>query len=817
MDAGALGRGAEVSHPQAFHTSCRSGVEGISGFQINAASPRLTREQLSALARAHARYEAPHDLPYEPTADEMQAFPVALKLMMDPVLGPVASRTQYVGREYRGHGGGPDEGRFGNYFCHMVVGGSAEDPFDGLSGIELWGAPHWTTTESQDVALPDLGPLAPGPVDVTHVLEAVADAPAGVATGVLDGALKALDGGPSVLVVEPVAARAVTWLAWITFALPPDMSRQLTFSTFEGRPEQILDLHVVATLPSCESGGSTSSHFTRIDVTTEASTVEASLYARAATALAGDGPDALVGAVLRARGATLAARGASLAIVGRVTSLVTDGDLSTVLEQLIAMVRSGRVADAADAATAVPVSAAGDRAAIDMWAQLHLQARLSTAGDAARELASAALSRIVAHLDALPADLEPVPSSAPAAPGVAAIGAWLRATEAVQGTDASGALLDHGVRLGLLGLNVPVDTRIAKVIVHDLERPAMAAALDAIDRDGSNDHVIRLVTEAVADEPQTSRAARRRLMALSRYAMARQTIRQRADVLGTFDAHAAWQRVRVASDPSLRPEAARALAAIAADDNAYADIRELWGERGPQTEADTNDLLRAYLDAGVSAPTADLDQAVALLMRAPLPKHRPSTTSLGFTVATFPQAAPRSELCAWEAGFERPPFTPRTLAQWADRAVIALDAPADKVPDERWEELLDGVGDTLVNQRRDPDFNAVLGRFRRTDFDRVCEALGTRLGALVRDAEDRPQFAAQEFELWMRLSDRELVDTVLPSAFSRLSGRDVEDVATLVSEASEPDWLAWAERHPRARARAAVARVFGRKHKDPNP
>ena len=52
-----------MSHPQAFHTSCRSGLSGISGFQINAASPRLDAQQLAALAGAHARYHVPRDVP----------------------------------------------------------------------------------------------------------------------------------------------------------------------------------------------------------------------------------------------------------------------------------------------------------------------------------------------------------------------------------------------------------------------------------------------------------------------------------------------------------------------------------------------------------------------------------------------------------------------------------------------------------------------------------------------------------------------------------------------------------------------------------
>lgn len=801
-----------MSYPQAFHTSCRSGLGGISGFQINAASPGLNRAQLAAMSDAHARYETPNDLPYEPTPEQMRAFPVALKSSVVPAIGPVVSRTEYVGREYRGSGGSADEGRFGNYFCHMVVGGPGEDPFDGLTAIELWDAPHWTTSDAADPTLPELGTLAPGPVDIEAVLAVVAAAPPGVCAALVDCALRAVDGGPPLLIVDPMAQRAAAWLAWITFALPPHLAHSLTFSTFEGRPQDVLSLHVIATTPACDGGPTINSRFARVDATIPAAAAP-SLYARAVVTLAAQGPDALSGAVCKLRDAPAAEQGASLAIVGRLSELVEAEDLPAVLGQLLVLLSAGNAGEAAETAAGLRPSETGDRIALREWAQIYLQARRSTAGDPARELASVALGRLVDHLDHLPDDLPGVPSDAPAAPGVGGIGAWLRSVEAAQGSDRSGRLIQHGVRLGLIGLNVPADARVAAVVVHDLDRPTMVAALDTLDADGMNDHVIRQVTETVAVDPDRKRR-HSRLLALSRYEMARQTIRLRADELGTFEARASWQAVRVARDPAMRADAARALAALARDVTEEAEVRGLWGEAGPQTEAELNEMLRAYLDAGRRVPAVDSDRAYRRLMTSPLPTATPPASHLGFTLAKLAaEVDQRPEYCAWVTTFDRPQHA-MAVGPWSDRAVSALGAGAQDVPDERWHELLGSIAETLVRHRRTAGFAHALTTFQRVEFDRLCQAMGHALARRLNMTNDRPLFAADEFDLWMRLPICGIEDLVLPHALERLSLRDVETVAELIPADLVGHWEQWRERHPRTGARAAVARAFGRRGKD---
>lgn len=796
-----------MTHQQAYHTSCRTGLSGTSGFQINAASPALGREQLAALSKSHARYETPKDLPYEPTAEEMRTFPVALKMSVVPSLGPVVSRTAYVGREYRGQNGAPDEGRFGNYFCHMVVGAAGDDPFDGFNAVELWDAPHWTISEAGDTTLPELDALTPGPLDIDAVLAVVAASPAGVAAAMLDGARDALTGGPPVLVFDPEAGRAVTWLAWLVYALPAQLGRALTFSTFEGRPQDVLDLHVVVTTPACDPGPALSTRFTRIDVTAPFTATVPTLYARAATDLAERGSEALAGAVRRVASTDLVDQGAELALVGGTAQLVGDSDLPAVLRQIHERITEDGVSEVVDFVGQLPEFPEADRASVSAWTALHRQARLTEDTDAARDLATTTLGRLITHIDALPADLPAIPRDAPAAPRVGALGAWLRAAEAAQGTDTSGRLIGIGLQLGLLGVNVPVDTRAVAVIASDLERPSMQTALQR-----ANSVLVGQVVDAVISQPTGT--TRSRLMLLTRYDGAADAIRRYAEEKNTFEAQALWQHTRVTLDPATRAESAAALARIADRQEQEAEIRALWGEGGPASQAEMAELISAYQDAGRPVPDGDIDRGFKMLMNAPLPTRTPPSSSLGYVLGHLVvDRAARPEYLAWWCCQTNPQdHHSVTLEDWAHHAVTALSADAHRVPDNRWQELLDSVARTLVGGRRDPAFWSVLAGFRAIGLERLGVAMGQVHQELLEKAhEKRVETAAQMFRFWLRVGGDELTDLILPTAFQSLSSKERGQVGDYVPDDTVPEWEAWEERNPR---KGVVSRMFGRRSKD---
>src|SRR3954447_5075433 len=137
-----------MSYEQAFHTCCRNGLTtpGLS-FQFNAASPGLDETMLSAIGRTMTGYTPPPSAPPAPTADELRDFPVSLRYARVEGVGPCVSRTVYVGREDRADPDG-GQGRFGNYFSHVLALPGGGTFGNGVHPIELWEAPLWTADEA---------------------------------------------------------------------------------------------------------------------------------------------------------------------------------------------------------------------------------------------------------------------------------------------------------------------------------------------------------------------------------------------------------------------------------------------------------------------------------------------------------------------------------------------------------------------------------------------------------------------------------------------------------------------------------------------
>ena len=801
-----------MSFRQAYHTSCKTGLSGISGFQIHAASPALDREQLLAISADHARYDAPPDAPFEPTPDEIRALPVALRASVVAGVGPVVSRTAYVGREYRGRNGQPDEGRFGNYFCHMVVGrDGGEEPFGGPLAVELWDAAHWSTDEVDGTELPELPELRAGPIALDVVAPLATGAPAGVAAALLEGTLQALVAdGPSVMLVDPDHRRAALWIAWLVYALPPGLAGTLTFSTYEGRPGDITGLHVVATTPSCDPGPALTRRVLRVDVSQPAE-VTPSLYTRVAMQLLERDSEALAAAVRRVRGTRLDDLGAVLAVVSGEAALVRDEELESVLAVLGGLAATGRIAEVAEVAAALQTSEAADRPVIKQWFELYVAARRSTAGDPARELSSTALVRLVAHIDDLPDDLPPL-GEAIVNPAVKGTGAWATAMQDAAGTPRAGRIIKLGIPLGLLGINVPVDGRIAAVLAQDIGLPSAQDAIATIAADASFDHILEQMTVLVLDD--VAPGARRPLVELARHEAIRRTVERRAQEQGTFSAQLDWQLLRTALDPSLREDAARALAPLARSDEERRAIRGFWGPNGPTTQQETIELLGAYLDAGVDPWPVDLDEAFHVLMEAPLPGPDSGGKGLGaFLGQRFGSAAASREgyVAWWVAA--RTPTSEQEIRRWIPHAARGLRSPATELPDARRRELVRIVASTVVRFRRSPDFRWMLDELRDVGPVALGSEMGTAVARRIERAEDKDLAVAHEFAHWMTHAPQE-AEQVLPVAFASLSARDVERVSKQFSASGAAQWDAWAENHPRESGRDKIARSLGFGRKD---
>jgi hypothetical protein len=803
-----------MSFPQAYHTSCRKGLGGQPGFQFNAASPSLDPARLNSVASSHTGYHAPRGLPLEPSGAELADFPVALKVTTVDGVGPVASRTTYVGREFRGRGGAPDEGRFGNYFSHVVI-GHEPDAFDGLLGVELWGAPHWCDEEVDDPALVELPRLEPGPLDLPAALALFSEAPAGVAETLLDAASAAIDGGPRVVVVEPDAKRRVAWLAWLSFALPPSVARRLTFTTFSGRPRYALDVHVCMTTPSCDidfAAHELGQTVVLIDAQRPALEGRRSLYARTAQALAQSGPDVLADAVRAVDAEPARTRGVALAVVAEATEVIDDDDVGAVLELLVSITRERGVEKAAALARSLPGAGSNGRELLLGWGELHRCARLSTPSDEARELAAAALERIVPFVSELPSDFPDIPGDAPTSPAVGSVAAWLSALESAAGSASASGILMAGAHLGLVGINSSVDRRVSMAITADIEQPGIRTALDTIAARPGVDHIVVAVTEALADAAEANTRERGRVRAVAGYPAARAALEARATRLGSFDAHLTWLRAAVERDPRQRRPAAKILMSLANDFGAEADIRELWGPEGPSSTADHIELVETWLAATGPPPRLDVARAWQHVMSRSLLKAR-SSDDLPALLTKCKQAHG-----GWDAWWCACRVTKANvpLVTWQDHAMRAFTAPDGEVPTPRQEELLGLAARVLVRRAGEPRYLDVLESVREIAGPaRFRSALVAAVDETIRVTIEPAVSIANMFRGWCALSGAgdELLTKVLPDGLQSHRKHD-DDVADRLDERRAIAWRAWVEEHPRGGVGTALKGAFRRRSRN---
>ena len=301
------------------------------------------------------------------------------------------------GEGFRGRDGEPDTGRFGNYFTHIVLGGpDASDPFDGLLPIELWNAPHWCTSESAVRELPELSALAPGGCGLDWALATLSSRRKWLAP-VLDAALLALHDGPRVVLVESDTECAAAWVAWVSYALPPDLAPRLSFSTFDGQPRHARELHMCVTTPGSDIG------FAEYELGRDVTMLQplagyappvSTLYARAAETLLTEGSESVLRAARAVGFGSLARRGAELAVVTERVELAQNADEVVAVLELLADATARREWPTAHAIAAALPAEAFDDGVIRAWWRVHATARDGT-NEAAREVVDAALARLL--------------------------------------------------------------------------------------------------------------------------------------------------------------------------------------------------------------------------------------------------------------------------------------------------------------------------------------------------------------------------------------------------------------------------------------
>lgn len=803
-----------MSYRQAFHTSCRKGLTGHAGFQYNAASSGLDEEQLARLAAEHAGYRPPPAAPPEPDADQIARLPVTLRYLPVDGVGPAISRTAYVGREFRGAGGEPDSGRFGNYFSHIVVGdgrGDGGEAFGGLLPIELWQAPHWTTEEASEVELPALAALEPGPLDLDRVLAGLHQRGEAALAAGADAALRAVLGGPRLVIAEADPDLAAAWVAWACLALPPDRAGALTFSTFEGRPRMAESVQVCVTTPECDLDFppyELGSSVVVLDPASSPAPGELSLYGRVLETLAGTGAEAVAAATREVgEGLGLEAAGAELAVAAGRTGLASAAEAGAVLAALRGRLGGTAAGVLAEMATALPPSDGPET--FGEWSRLYAAARQSEDAEATA-LVDTALGRLLDSLDDAEGKLPDVDPDSPAVPSPGVLVRWIGLVTEAVGSERLAPALAAGVRLGLVGCNTALDKELAAPIAAGFADPAVQAAYEPLARAGN----IRVV-EGVALELAAAAGAGDGLDLLKRVAadpVARAAVQAKAEEAGDFESVAAWELLCTDSDPAHRAAAVAALAAEAETAGHERAIRGLYGSGGPASPAEHAELLDGWASAGREAPVRDYEAALGCL--AEISFRDAKGAGRLFEMLRDGPLALRSdpELVAWSLRFEQPPKR-QEFAAWAETASRLLQPGEATLSSSRQEDLRALTARLATQNVRDAGYAEGLEILLLGMGDEWPLELGDALAGGIAASVNPERRIAEAFGVWQAQKHwREvLLDVALPRATRDRAGKELEAAGEKLNERGQELWDQWLEQHPPRRGVSrAVRGVFRR-------
>ncbi|HEY2767534.1 MAG TPA: hypothetical protein VGI76_04715, partial [Solirubrobacteraceae bacterium] len=469
---------------------------------------------------------------------------------------------------------------------------------------------------------------------------------------------------------------------------------------------------------------------------------------------------------------------------------------------------------------------------------VHASAREVTA-EPARELVDQALKRLIQNAPPAPEGLPAVSCDSPTSPSPGLLASWLETVDECRPGPARAALLDGGLRLGLIGCNVALDRRVAGAISDAIGTPEVAATLTRLaagqrHADIVEEVIARLAREAFADE----RAMPRLRNVLADPALGDAT-RRLAARAGEFDERAVWERLRVEADPSTLSDALATLVPIAERAGRSSEVKRLFGPDGPVGPEDHAVLLRAFVHAGVGAPEEDIDASLAALAQMPL-----TDASRGHAlVSLLRSTAPRRRLhedpvfLAWAAACNRPRAN---FDEWCEGVADAAAAPADRLPDERFRELWELAGAVAVASLDFPsaqnpgeqryggnqpgseaerpyhpmaDYVAGMHRLARAFGRHWPEAVARALELELSKGRDKAWFGATAFLAWRALPAEtgDLLETALPEAIETLSSRRIQAIEALLGDREQAEWARWLARHPpRPRAGGTVARLLRR-------
>lgn len=796
-------------YQQAFHTSCRTGLGPQPGFQFNAASEGLSEPVLAELAAAHAGYQAPPDATQQPTRDQLASFPTTLKFLPVDGVGPVLSRTTYVGREYRGTDGEPDSGRYGNYFSHILV-GSEKGGFADLLPIELWSAPHWTEDEATTARLDSLGEITPGSLTLERALELLSGAGEGTLAAVAGSALVAVGGGARVVVAEPLVERMAAWVAWASFCLPPGLAERLTFSTYTGTPVRENGVMLCVTSPACDLSFQPYELGSSVELILADQTVSGdgtNLYGRIVAELSTSGADAVSDAVMRLpRDVDHGSEGALLAVLTERLDLVRAEEVGPTLS--LVCDRIDQLPAERWAELIKNVDPPRTPADAPPWVGLYETARMIDGATGGTALVDEALGRLIPLFDQL--SVTPIDGIPLTAPSVRVLARWLEAIKADPPPSQLAASIKTGSSLGLLGLNDALDRAVGEKLADHLADPAFEGVADtAIERGGSA--VADATATRAVEMLEQGELGIEQLTRLAGEPRCRVTIEREVEKSDSFPVLFAWEQVVVGENPTRRPAAVQQLVRSARTEEEKASLARFYGKAGPASLEEHTELLEAFVAADAMPAPSQFDAALAELAKSSLVKDRRRALRLTAVLGKEPirSQSRRSAIYAlwWLVENSRG----SDFEVWSGRVHKCSQAKDSGLPGKRLDELRELAAERMVGEIAS-DKAAVAYTSLDSSFGKKWErSFGRRLREQLAAAADPTDLVIDAFVTLHRVrgTERNPVADVLPSVLGALSERELEAAqARLPSRYLRP-WSEMLDEHPpKRRFDGSVSRLF---------
>jgi hypothetical protein len=213
---------------QAYYTSCKTGLRGSQGFQMNAASKGLDSNTLDYLERCGG-YSPPLSSPTKPSKEELEKFPLSLSFLKTNDGAGILCCSKYIGLDY--------SLRYGNYFTHFLYSKDISAFIKHLSPITAWGAAFWKETSIDKTELPLLELPDKGENPDLAGIKTFLDSDNRfdkfkAFTSCVQTALQT----KKRLILVDKSESVAKWITSIAAALPDTLLEQLTFTTYNKNP-----------------------------------------------------------------------------------------------------------------------------------------------------------------------------------------------------------------------------------------------------------------------------------------------------------------------------------------------------------------------------------------------------------------------------------------------------------------------------------------------------------------------------------------------------------------------------------------------------